>query len=259
MDYKIKELKRDLAPRDLEINNLKNETLDMDFSLKRFNKVNANLGYIVDDLRQRQEHMQELIKKNRSKIRSNEIFIKSFINAVYRCVQFIDDYDQLKKAVNDNLYCYVKDLEYKTAEIDPDIQKEYENQKRYLENSVNSLKKRLAKETQIHKQDNVSIMQENIGLIREINDLRKEVKKLRSRIRNTESVNGNQSQSRLESSKQSARRTDAGMDNEDEEAMTIEMQKKQELIEEMKRRAKEIGDENMIIRQNLEGGARMNI
>ena len=32
-------------------------------------------------------------------------------------------------------------------EIDPDIKKEYENQKRYLENSVNSLKKRLEKET----------------------------------------------------------------------------------------------------------------
>ena len=45
------------------------------------------------------------------------------------------------------------------VDIDPDIKKEYENQKRYLENSVNSLKKRLEKETKIHKE--VSLLLSN--------------------------------------------------------------------------------------------------
>lgn len=168
LDYKIKELKRDIAPREMEITRLKKETNEMDKNLKHYNKINANLGYIVDDLRTRQEHMQELIKKNRSKIRSNDIYIKGFKNAVYRVVQFIDDFEQLKRAVNENLYVYVKDQEIKNVEIDPDIKKEYENQKRYLENSVNSLKKRLEKETQIHKEDNNNIMMENMELINQI-------------------------------------------------------------------------------------------
>ena len=47
---------------------------------------------------------------------------------------------------------YTDTKDHKNVEIDPDIKKEYENQKRYLENSVNSLKKRLEKETQIHKE-----------------------------------------------------------------------------------------------------------
>jgi len=34
----------------------------------------------------------------------------------------------------------------KNIEIDPDIKKEYENQRKYLENSQASLKKRLEKE-----------------------------------------------------------------------------------------------------------------
>ena len=152
LDYKIKELKRDIAPREMEITRLKKETQEMDKNLKHYNKINANLGYIVDDLRTRQENMQDLIRKNRSKIRANDIFIKGFTNAVYRTVQFIDDFDLLKRSVNENLYPYVKDQEIKNVEIDPDIKKEYENQKRYLENSVNSLKKRLEKETQIHKE-----------------------------------------------------------------------------------------------------------
>ena len=184
LDYKIKELKRDIAPREMEITRLKKETNEMDKNLKHYNKINANLGYIVDDLRTRQEHMQELIKKNRSKIRANDIFIKGFTNAVYRTVQFIDDFDQLKRAVNENMYPYVKDQEIKNVEIDPDIKKEYENQKRYLENSVNSLKKRLEKETQIHKEDNNNIMKENMELINQIAELRKEVTTLNSKLRN---------------------------------------------------------------------------
>ena len=142
LDYKIKELKRDIAPRGLEITKLKKETNDMDRNLKHYNKINANLGYIVDDLRTRQEHMGDLIKKNKAKIRQNDNFNKGFKNAIYWVVQYIDDFDQLKWAVNKNLYPYVKDQEMKNVEIDPDIKKEYENQRKYLENSQASLKKR---------------------------------------------------------------------------------------------------------------------
>ncbi len=53
LDYKIKELKRDIAPREMEITRLKKETNEMDKNLKHYNKINANLGYIVDDLRTR--------------------------------------------------------------------------------------------------------------------------------------------------------------------------------------------------------------
>jgi chromosome segregation ATPase len=53
LDYKIKELKREIAPRGMEITRLKKETNDMDKNLKHYNKINANLGYIVDDLRTR--------------------------------------------------------------------------------------------------------------------------------------------------------------------------------------------------------------
>lgn len=172
LDYKIKELKRDIAPRGMEITRLKKETNDMDKNLRHYNKINANLGYIVDELRTRQEHMQDLIKKNRAKIRSNDIFIKGFKNAVYWVVQYIDDFDKLKRIVNEHLYPYVRSQPMKNAEIDPDIKKEYENQKRYLDNSKNSLKKRLEKEQQIHKQDNMNIMRENITLIRMITELR---------------------------------------------------------------------------------------
>jgi chromosome segregation ATPase len=178
LDYKIKDLKTDIAPRGMAITRLKNETNEMDKNLRHYNKINANLGYIVDDLRIRQDHMVKLIKKNNNKIRMNENKIKDYKNRVYWVVQYIDDFDQLKNAVNQNLYKIVKDKEMKNVDIDPDIKKEYENQKRFLENSQNSLKRRLAREQEAHKQDNMNIMKENIKLIRMISNLRADVRRL---------------------------------------------------------------------------------
>jgi len=37
LDFKIKELKRDIAPREMEIGKLKSETNEMDKQLKKYN------------------------------------------------------------------------------------------------------------------------------------------------------------------------------------------------------------------------------
>jgi len=46
-----------------------------------------------------------------------------------------------------------------SAGVDVDIQKEYSRQREHLERSVASLRKKLAKDTEIHRADNVRIMQ----------------------------------------------------------------------------------------------------
>jgi protein subunit release factor B len=115
----------------------------------------------------------------------------------------------------------------KNVEIDPDIKKEYENQRRYLENSQQSLKKRLEKEQQIHKEDNMNIMRENIKLIKMISDLRTEVKELVSKEKNTRTIakmRANQSQmmqgSKVgdEGSNQNSSRVNGGGMNEEQAA-----------------------------------------
>ena len=68
----------------------------MDEQLKSFNKVNANMGIIVDDLKEKQDTMQAMIKKNRTKIRKNDIMIKSFKDDVYKTVQSIDHFQKLQ-------------------------------------------------------------------------------------------------------------------------------------------------------------------
>ena len=80
----------------------------MDNSLRKFNIVNSQLGFMVNDLRTKQEEMSKLIKASSAKIRKNDIYIQGFKNAVYWVVQFIDDIEQLKFHVNTTLKPYIK-------------------------------------------------------------------------------------------------------------------------------------------------------
>jgi cilia- and flagella-associated protein 57 len=129
LDYKIKDLKRDITPRQNDILNLKQETNAMDKELKRYNRLNANLGYLVDDLRTKQEYMSVSIKTSRSTIRQNEIYIRSYKNAVYWVLQNQMDPELLRRAANQRLYEYIKDKVPTDVEVDSDIKKEMDKQK----------------------------------------------------------------------------------------------------------------------------------
>ena len=88
----ISHKEKDIAPKELEITNLKNKTQEMDKRLRRFNDVNASFGYMVEDLRLRQGVIQKSIETNRDIIRNNETYINNFKNAVYQVVQYTDDH-----------------------------------------------------------------------------------------------------------------------------------------------------------------------
>ena len=92
LDEKIRDLRKDIAPKELEIVNLRNRTRSMDKKLKKYNSVNASLGFMVENLRGKQASIQTSILKNRDIIRDNDTIIRNFKNAVYQCVQYTDDH-----------------------------------------------------------------------------------------------------------------------------------------------------------------------
>jgi len=54
-------------------------------------------------------------------------------------------------------------------------QQEYTRQKEYLEKTIESLKRKLKKDSEVHRLGNMRILGENVALIKEINELRKEI------------------------------------------------------------------------------------
>jgi hypothetical protein len=63
LDHKIKELKRDIVPREEEILKMKAETNKMDQKLKSFNAINNTLGTVVDELDTTQIRKSKEIQK----------------------------------------------------------------------------------------------------------------------------------------------------------------------------------------------------
>ena len=70
----------------MEIVTLKQRTNSMDKELRSYNELNANLGFMVDDLRTRQETLQEHIKRARDTVHRNDAIINGMKNSVYTVV-----------------------------------------------------------------------------------------------------------------------------------------------------------------------------
>ena len=182
LDYKIKELKRDIGPRELEIQKLNEQTNKMRQELKHFNRVNQNLALIVDDLRMRQEGLTNEVQNLRQTLDEQEGYQKKYKDDVYETLHHIADYKKLKKGVIRLHKKYVKE-ELKNEQGDTDLHKEYTSKRKYLENNVNYLRQMLQKDQDVHKQENSRIMKENVTLLQEINDLRKEVHTLKQKLK----------------------------------------------------------------------------
>merc|ERR1712217_487499 len=146
----------------------------MDSDLEDYHRKNKQLTINIEQLQSKQRRLQEEIVSQRKKMTDCQTIIKRFKNDLHECVQFIQEPKQLKDSVTSLYKKYVPNG-IKKQELDSDIQREYNRQTDYLEKSVESLKRKLLKDSDVHRQDNTRILQENVALIREINDLRREI------------------------------------------------------------------------------------
>lgn len=185
LDYKIKELKRDIGPREFEIQKLNEQTNKMRQELKFFNRVNQNLALIVDDLRMRQEGLTNEVQKLRENLDQQEGYKKAFKDDVFETLHHITDFKKLKAGVIRLHKKYVKE-EMKKEGGDTDLNQQYSQKRKYLENNVNYLRTMLQKDQDVHKKENSKIMTENVQLLQEINDQRKECHALSQKIKHNQ-------------------------------------------------------------------------
>merc|ERR1719213_1382174 len=146
----------------------------MDFELEEYQRKNKQLALDISQLQMKQRALVEEIKSQKKKLFGDLMLIKRFKLDLDECVAFASEPKHLKEAVAALFRKYVQST-VRTLDLDTDAQKEYNRQRNYLEKSVDSLKRKLAKDSEVHRIDNMRIMQENVSLIREINDLRREI------------------------------------------------------------------------------------
>merc|ERR1712185_490915 len=160
LDYKIKELKAQIDPKNDDIAEMRQQIKAMDYELEEYQRKNKQLALDIS------QHQKKLF--------ADLMLIKRFKLDLDECIAFASEPKHLKEAVAALFRKYVQST-VRNLDLDTDSQKEYNRQRTYLEKSVDSLKRKLAKDSEVHRIDNMRIMQENVSLIREINDLRREI------------------------------------------------------------------------------------
>ncbi|XP_064626846.1 cilia- and flagella-associated protein 57-like [Lineus longissimus] len=190
LDYKIKELKKQIEPRENDIKAMKEQIQEMESELERFHKQNTQLELNITELRQKLKATDKEMHQERQKVRDGEAIVRRFKTDLHNCVGYILDPKMLKESIKALYQKHVQEDITESASVDADIQKEYSRQREHLERSVASLRKKLVKDTEIHRADNVRIMQENVSLIKEINDLRRELKISRTGVHDLEAALG---------------------------------------------------------------------
>jgi len=91
LDHKIKELKKDIAPREQEIAKMKAQTNKMDKELKNLNSLNTSLAEFVSVLFNNEEKLKSKISSQRARISYQNNRIKSFKEALYQTTQLIQN------------------------------------------------------------------------------------------------------------------------------------------------------------------------
>jgi hypothetical protein len=141
------------------------------------------LALIVDDMRLRQEGLTNEVQKLRETLDEQEQYKKQFKDDVFDCLHSITDFKKLKAGVIRLHKKYVKEELNRKDGGDTDLNHVYSQQRKWLENQCNYLKKMLEKDQENHKKENAKIMNENVKLLEEINDKKKEMHNLRQKIK----------------------------------------------------------------------------
>eukprot|EP00927_Polykrikos_kofoidii_P004457 TRINITY_DN11755_c0_g1_i1.p1 TRINITY_DN11755_c0_g1~~TRINITY_DN11755_c0_g1_i1.p1 ORF type:complete len:1221 (-),score=291.71 TRINITY_DN11755_c0_g1_i1:257-3919(-) len=240
LDYRIKELKLQIDPKNDAIAEMKKKIQAMDADLEDYHKKKKQLSVNIEQLNLKQKSLQDEIVSQRKKMTDCQTIIKRFKNDLHECVQFIQDPKLLKESVT-GLYKKYVPHGIKKQELDSDIQREYNRQRDYLEKSVESLKRKLLKDSDVHRTDNTRILQDNVALIREINDLRREIDFLRKE----------RQQQRINVSKlKSSARPSPSQSLQNQDVYSREMDTNKQTIAELQKRI----DDELRLRESLGSG-----
>ena len=127
LDYKIKELKREIGPRETLIQELNEQTTKMRQEEKFFSRMKDNLDLIRKDLSLKQDGLSIEGKKLATIIKQQEEEKTEFREAIFNCLKNLGDYKKLKQGIVDLHKVYVS---AKESEDDFEIRKKAAEQRR---------------------------------------------------------------------------------------------------------------------------------
>ncbi|KAG5482609.1 hypothetical protein CUR178_05752 [Leishmania enriettii] len=187
LEYKRKELKMQIEPKDNEINASKLKLEHMEAETSQYESGNEHLVLQIKSLRQKRAAQQKELDSIASRIAEAKSFqgrMWAEISDTYNEYQMSKDKKRLKlmaKVLYENYTGRRRPAnqgQFASARTAMDEVKDYHRERDHLEGNLASLKKKIAKDEENHRMEKQRITTENVILIKEINDLRKEARTL---------------------------------------------------------------------------------
>jgi hypothetical protein len=183
LDYKIKELKLQIKPRETEINTMRKQIEEMNLELEQYHKSNLSLNLVIEELKLKLEGVKHELASQTSRYELNIQLMERFKRDLQEL--WLQRHDQtLFKANVINMYqIYVQEDfsggggSAKSKDIE-DPQQVYNRDREQMERSLDSLRRALKTEAQAHKRDLGKMMRESVLLTKELNSLRKNARSM---------------------------------------------------------------------------------
>ncbi|CAJ1021256.1 putative WD domain, G-beta repeat [Leishmania shawi] len=187
LEYKRKELKTQIEPKDSEISASKLKLEHMEAETSQYESSNEHLVLQIKSLRQKRAAQQKELDGIAARIaeaKSLQGRMWAEISDTYNDYRMSKDNKRLKLLAktlykNHTSGCRpVNQHQFTSARTATDEVKDYHRERDHLEGNLASLKKKITKDEENHRMEKQRITTENVILIKEINDLRKEARTL---------------------------------------------------------------------------------
>jgi len=187
LEYKIKELKTQIDPKDNEIRASKEKLTHMETETEQYTKSNEHLALQIKSLRQKKAaQLKELdgVAVRRQDADEFQARMWAEISDIFQEMKTAKDKKKLKnmaKLLHDTYTNERRSASHKvftSARTAADELKDYNRERDHLERNLASLKRKITKDEENNRVEKQRITSENVILVREINDLRREVRSL---------------------------------------------------------------------------------
>jgi len=188
LDYKIKELKTQIEPREHEIDEISEKIIVLDEDLQVFKKKNQNFEHSIEDVKEKISNLIQMIEKEKVTIRKYLSIVTKFRVSLNDLVDVILEPKLLKKTferVCKQFLEYVKDIE-EEDKMDEDTHNEILRQQNTMIHQIKRYKNQIIEEEKQTNSELASMLNNNIELISELSSLLCQVKIERSRFTNTQ-------------------------------------------------------------------------
>ena len=178
LDYKIKELKQQIVPREAEIAAMRKQIEEMDLELEQYHKSNQALKMMISELELKSEGLRGELRTQEERVKANALVQTRIQRDLAELSAVLKDKTQLKARFVQLFRQYAQaDAAHDAkggsiGEDDPRVL--YNRDREQMERNLESVRRALKTDATAHRRDFEKMMRENVVLTRELNELRQE-------------------------------------------------------------------------------------